>query len=73
MGYGNSANTFAESLENSGIEKIEAGQECPEDGCKRELFELNHPRNSRFEGVQRHPDAPETEVVCIHHGVVESY
>lgn len=73
MGYGKNAGTFEESLKNNGIEKIEGGQECPDDACKKELHELHHPRNSQFDGLTRHPEAPEKEIVCIRHGVMESY
>lgn len=49
---------------------LEAGDDCPD--CGRELNERNHPRDSQL-GVERHEDAPETEIVCRAHGVLESY
>lgn len=51
-------------------ETLEAGDECPKDGCEVSLHELTHERNPQI-GTQRHPDAPEKELVCRHHGIVD--
>lgn len=65
------ANSFEEMVENIDANKLlESGDDCPED-CERTVRELNHPRDSQL-GCDRHPDAPETEIVCVHHGIVAS-
>jgi hypothetical protein len=48
---------------------LEAGDDCPEPHCGRELRELRHPRDSQLD-TEPHPDAPEVEVVCVHDGIV---
>lgn len=76
MSYGNDAETAEESISQA-LEQsddktpVEAGDQCPEDHCSEELHELNHPRDSQL-GTDAHPDAPETEIVCIHHGIIRA-
>lgn len=55
--------------EETAEERLQAGDECPEEHCSEAVHELHHPRDSRF-GTDPHPDAPEREVVCIHDGIV---
>lgn len=65
--------SFEESVRQAQTETVETlaeGDTCPEDHCDRELHELHHPRESQIPGIPRHPDAPETEVVCVHDGIV---
>lgn len=47
------------------------GETCAEDGCAREVHVRTHDRR---EGAttERHPEAPETEVVCARHDVIAS-
>jgi hypothetical protein len=51
--------------------RLSEGDECPEDYCERTLHSLSHSRDSQL-GTDPHPDAPETEIVCLADGVVES-
>lgn len=46
----------------------EAGDPCGDKGCTKAVKRRDHPRGESE--VPRHPDAPETEFVCIHHGIV---
>lgn len=54
---------------NSGLE---AGDECPDEECDKEMHELTHERDSQMD-VMRHEDAPEHEIVCREHGVQASW
>jgi hypothetical protein len=45
------------------------GDPCGEKGCENEVHKVTHERNPQI-GAERHPDAPEVEMVCTHHGVV---
>lgn len=66
------ADSFEESVREAKSEnnaELEAGDQCPKDHCERELHELRHPRGPKAH-TERHPDAPETEVVCVHDGIV---
>lgn len=56
----------------SADDTLAAGDECPEGNCGIEMHELDHERTPQL-GTERHPDAPETEIVCRHHGVQEAY
>jgi len=47
------------------------GDTCGKDGCSHEVHRVDHPRSPQL-GTERHPEAPETEFVCTHHGVVAS-
>jgi hypothetical protein len=47
------------------------GDVCGEGGCEETVAELSHERDAQID-APRHPEAPETEFVCIHHGVVAS-
>lgn len=71
MAFGDkSATTFKESIENANDELTE-GDTCPEDHCERSVHEVTHERSPKL-GTKPHKDAPETEVVCIHDGIVAS-
>jgi hypothetical protein len=69
MAFGDSATTFEESVAATTDDELTAGDECPEDHCEREVHELQHPRSAKL-GTDPHKDAPETEVVCVHDGIV---
>lgn len=72
------ADTFEETIqesrafmnENDTESVLEAGDDCPED-CTKDVHKLTHERNSQLD-TEPHPEAPETEVVCVHHGIVVS-
>ena len=55
---------LAEHAEN----RTEEGDPCPDGDCEHTLFALRHPRSDDTE-IPRHTDAPELELVCIHHGI----
>jgi hypothetical protein len=45
------------------------GDVCGENGCEESVHEVSHPRDAQID-APAHPEAPETEFVCVHHGVV---
>lgn len=69
------ADTFEEMAteyhENDNNEGVRAGDDCPKD-CNRELHELHHDRDSQI-NCDPHPSYSRVEVVCTHHGIVESF
>lgn len=50
--------------------ELQVNDDCPKD-CDLTVHELNHERNPQI-GTERHDEAPETEMVCRHHGIVEA-
>jgi len=75
------ADSFEESIaqaqnrdtltEDMAANQWEDGDTCGEKGCPKSVHLRTHPRDGRL-GLPRHPDAPEKEYVCPHHGVVAS-
>jgi len=77
------ANSFEESLakaqsqiNNTNIlsedmvsDQWQEGDTCGENGCEKCVKKVDFPRNSQLNTLP-HEDAPTTEFVCIHHGIV---
>lgn len=63
--------TFAQRTAHGLNERpLRAGDDCPDARCSMTVHVLRHDRDPQLD-APRHPDAPEREVVCPHHGVVQ--
>lgn len=51
---------------------LEDGGDCPEDGCDESVAHWDHSMDAQF-GTRPNVEAPENELVCPVHGIVDSY
>lgn len=67
----NAEQEFDQIAEGNLASQYDDVEECTEDGCNRTIHVRTHDRRDSVT-TERHPEAPETEVVCARHDVIAS-